>query len=266
MDPMTVASSTSAERVVRWVPPLIVLAFFSVTAAGYGVFRDELYYFACARHLDWGYVDHPPMIAALAAIVRAVFGDSWLAARWLSAVAAAGTVLLVGDTARELGGGRWARLLAQLLCATAPVYLALFSIFSMPQFFADMHGWRDLAEAVAKVAATLPADERREVCVYGGNYGEAGAIDFFRSALDLPPAISGHNSYWLWGPGSCRGAVLLVIGGRAESHARYFGRVEVGTVFRCAYCMPFEDNLTIWVVRVPTARIDTVWPALKRFI
>ena len=41
------------ERLVRWVPPLIVLAFYSITAAGYGVFRDELYYLACARHLDW---------------------------------------------------------------------------------------------------------------------------------------------------------------------------------------------------------------------
>jgi hypothetical protein len=55
---------------VRWALPLIVLAFFSVTTAGYGVFRDELYYFACARHLAWGYVDHPPMIAVLAAPVR----------------------------------------------------------------------------------------------------------------------------------------------------------------------------------------------------
>ena len=59
---------------VRWALPLIVLAFYAVTAAGSGVFRDELYYFACARHLDWGYVDHPPMIAVLAALVRVVFG------------------------------------------------------------------------------------------------------------------------------------------------------------------------------------------------
>ncbi len=136
----------------------------------------------------------------------------------------------------------------------------------LPQFFADMHGWRELAEAVAKVAAALSLEERREVCVYGSNYGEAGAIDFFRSALDLPPAISGHNSYWLWGPGTCRGAVLLIIGGRAENHARYFKQIEVGAVFRCPDCMPFEDNLTIWVVRGPKHSIDEVWPSLKRFI
>jgi hypothetical protein len=500
------AREARAERLVRWAPPLVVLAFFTATTAGYGVFRDELYYFACARHLAWGYVDHPPMIALMAALVRAVFGDSWRVARVLSAVAAAGTMLLVGDTARELGGGRWARLLAQVLCATSPVYLALFSIFTMnafdvlawaalfriaarilaggrarlwlafglvaglgllnkldvgllgaglgvglilagrvevlrtpwfwaggaiaivlflphlawqaqhgwptrefvasaqrakitplgplgfvaaqfrdvgpigftlalvglgwllvaprarpfrplgwavlgvlvvlaasvskpyylspalavlfaaagvvveactagrfarlsraavlalaalivaaaplakpllseegyvryaaalgiapstderqrlgrlPQVFADMHGWRELAETVAKVVATLPPEERAAACVFGGNYGEAGAIDFFRAPLHLPPAISGHNSYWLWGPGSCRGSVLVIIGGRAESHARYFASVEAAGVFRC------EDDLTIWVARGPKDPIDKVWPFLRRFI
>src|SRR5262249_55408776 len=88
-----------AERFVRFTLPLVVLAFHAATVAGYGVFRDELYYFACGRHLDWGYVDHPPMIALLAALVRVVLGESWLAGRMLAALAAAGTVLLVGDTA-----------------------------------------------------------------------------------------------------------------------------------------------------------------------
>src|SRR5262249_27815421 len=144
-------SSSRVERLVRWAPPLVVLVFFSVTAQGYGVFRDELYYFACGRHLAWGYVDHPPMIAVLAASVRAVFGDSWLAGRLLSAAAAAGTVLLVGETTREFGGGWWARLLAQLLCAVAPVYLALFSIFSMNAF--DILVWAALVRVAARVLA-----------------------------------------------------------------------------------------------------------------
>src|SRR5262245_7936428 len=141
----------STDRMVRWALPLIVLAFFSVTATGYGVFRDELYYFACGRHLDWGYVDHPPMIAVLAALVRVVFGESYLVARLLSALAAAGTVLLVGDTTRALGGGRWARLLAQVLTATTPVYLALFSIFSMNAF--DVLVWAALIRIVARILA-----------------------------------------------------------------------------------------------------------------
>jgi len=45
--------------------------FFHVLTAGrYGIFRDELYYLACAEHLDWGYVDQPPLIAFLVWIAR----------------------------------------------------------------------------------------------------------------------------------------------------------------------------------------------------
>src|SRR2546427_12801860 len=68
---------TGLEMRTHWALPLGVLVFFGATAAGYGVFRDELYYFACARHLAWGYVDHPPGVALLAALVRALFGDAW---------------------------------------------------------------------------------------------------------------------------------------------------------------------------------------------
>lgn len=495
----------------RWALPIAVLAFFAATATGYGVFRDELYYIACARHLDWGYVDHPPLVALVAALSHALFGDSWIALRVISAVAAAGTVLLVGDAARDLGGGGWARLFAQLLTATAPVYLSLFTIYSMngldvliwaglgrivvrilaggsprlwlafgalaglglenkfdvallggglvagltiarrfdvfrerwiwlggaialalfaphlvwqamngwptrefvanaqhekitvlgpagfvvaqflvagpvafslalaglswllfgrgarafrpigwtalavlavlavsvskpyyfapaltllfpaagvayetwtegrfarparavaflaaasivlaaplakpllsedryvrytaflgvhpgsdenhrlgrlPQFFADMHGWRELAETVATVAAALPPEDRRLACVYGQNYGEAGAIDYFRPAMGLPPAMSGHNSYWLWGPGSCTGAVVVIIGGDRDDHLEHFASVEPATVFRCADCMPYEDGLTIWVARGLTVPLADAWSASKHY-
>jgi hypothetical protein len=45
--------------------PAIVLylafAKLLLTAARYGIFRDEMLYVACSKHLAWGYVDHPPM-------------------------------------------------------------------------------------------------------------------------------------------------------------------------------------------------------------
>lgn len=48
----------------------------------YGYFVDELYYLACSRHLDWGYVDHPPLIALITSIARSLFGDSLPAIRF----------------------------------------------------------------------------------------------------------------------------------------------------------------------------------------
>jgi 4-amino-4-deoxy-L-arabinose transferase-like glycosyltransferase len=140
-----------SDVVSRFSLPVATLVFFGVTATGYGVFRDELYYIACGRHLDWGYVDHPPLVALIARIAGAAFGSSWIVLRLISAVAAAGTVLLVGDTASELGGGRWARLLAQVLTIAAPVYLSLFSIYSMNAF--DVLIWAGLVRIAARLLA-----------------------------------------------------------------------------------------------------------------
>src|SRR5438445_13276629 len=83
------------------------LALHLYAGRHYGYFVDELYYLACARHLDWGYVDQPPLIAAIARIARAVLGDSLSAIRFPAALAGAGTAVLTGMIARELGGTRF---------------------------------------------------------------------------------------------------------------------------------------------------------------
>ena len=75
----------------------------------YGYFTDELYYLACARHLAWGYVDQPPLIAFVTRLGTLLFGESLPAIRFLPAVAGAGKIVLTGMIARELGGGRFAQ-------------------------------------------------------------------------------------------------------------------------------------------------------------
>src|SRR5215475_13069063 len=75
----------------------------------YGYFVDELYYLACSRHLDWGYVDQPPLIAAVTWAVRTLLGDTLPAIRLLPAMAGAGGVILTGLIVRELGGRRLAQ-------------------------------------------------------------------------------------------------------------------------------------------------------------
>jgi hypothetical protein len=68
----------------------------------------------------------------------------------------------------------------------------------LPQYFADEFGWREAVEKVAVVYRGLPERDRRPCAIYAQNYGEAGAIDYFGRRLGLPPAISAHNSYWMW--------------------------------------------------------------------
>src|SRR5262245_44544738 len=75
---------------------LVTLALHVTTNGGYNFFRDEFYYIACGRHLAWGYVDHPPLIALLARLSGTLFGPSLAGLRLLPAIAAAATVVLTG--------------------------------------------------------------------------------------------------------------------------------------------------------------------------
>src|ERR1043166_5403565 len=96
----------------------------------YGVFRDELYFLACGEHLDWGYVDQPPLVAVYAWIARHL-GTSLLAVRILPVLAAAALVALTGAMARRLGGRLLAQFLACLTLLIAPFYLAVGHFLSM---------------------------------------------------------------------------------------------------------------------------------------
>ena len=135
----------------------------------------------------------------------------------------------------------------------------------LTQFFADRIGWEELAETVAGVYYGLPDAQRAEACIFAQNYGQAGAIDFFGPELGLPPAISGHNSYWLWGHRDCTGRAVIIIGGDLEDHQRTFARVDRATTYTCGDCMPYENNKPIWIGREPRMGIDEIWPAVRHY-
>lgn len=136
----------------------------------------------------------------------------------------------------------------------------------LPQFYADMHGWRELAGHVAAVYQQLPPADRPKACIFGQNYGEAGAVDVFGPALGLPRAISGHNSYFLWGPRGCTGEVLIVIGGNRETLERLFDSVVLEGMHTCTDCMPYENNLPIMVARGLRLPMAQLWPRVKKYI
>ena len=110
------------------------LVFHLLTAGRYGIFRDELYYLACGEHLDWGYVDQPPLIALVAWIARHLFGDWLIGLRFFPALAGAATVWLTGKLTRELGGGVFAQVLAALAVICVPIYLILHHWLTMNAF------------------------------------------------------------------------------------------------------------------------------------
>jgi Dolichyl-phosphate-mannose-protein mannosyltransferase len=135
----------------------------------------------------------------------------------------------------------------------------------LPQNYADRYGWREMVTAVKAAYDTLTPQEQAEACIFASNYGEAGAIDFYGPALGLPKAISGHNSYFIWGPQGCTGKVIITINVRLQDIASTFESVEPAGQTACTYCMPFENNAPIGIARGLKVPLETAWPGVKIF-
>ncbi|MEJ7870872.1 MAG: glycosyltransferase family 39 protein [Rubrobacteraceae bacterium] len=135
----------------------------------------------------------------------------------------------------------------------------------LPQTFAFRHGWEDMVETIAGVYDSLPDEERAASCILAGDFGEAGAVDFFGPAYGLPRAISGHNNYYLWGPGSCSGEVVISIGVPLERLEAVFENIEHADTVTCEYCMPIENDLPIYVARNPKIPFEQAWPQFKHY-
>lgn len=119
---------------IVWFLAIAKFVFHLLTAGRYGIFRDELYYLACSEHLDFGYVDQPPLIAVVAWVAHHFFGESLIGLRLLPGLAGAATVWLTGKLAREMGGGVFAQAIAALAVLAAPVYLLMHHWLTMNAF------------------------------------------------------------------------------------------------------------------------------------
>lgn len=118
---------------------LVLLAFAKLllhllTNGQYGFYRDELGMLDDARHLAWGYVTYPPLTPFLMRLSWELFGQNLAWFRLLPALAQCIIIVLVGLTARELGGGRKAQLTAALATAIAPIQLFWTTVFQYTVF------------------------------------------------------------------------------------------------------------------------------------
>ena len=123
-----------------------------LAAPRYGIFRDEMYYLDCARHLAWGYVDQPPLIACIAWIERHLTGDSLYSLRFLPALAGGLTAWLAGRLARTFGAGAFGQAIAALAVLLSPGFLLGFHILTMNAF--EPLFWTAAAYLVVRIIQT----------------------------------------------------------------------------------------------------------------
>lgn len=195
---------------------LIALSLIKVIAHGYqhpayGYFRDELYYIDCAKHLDWGYVDHPPFSIALLALTRLVTGDSlWI--RLPAVLAGGATVLLSGLIAWRMGGGRAAQGLTAIAVLAAPILLGVDSYYSMNVF--DRLFWTVLFYLLVCVITTRNASYWLGFGVVAGlGIQNKISVAFLGAAVVVGLLLTEHRRFFLrkelWLGGAIAALIVL---------------------------------------------------------
>ncbi len=205
--------------------------------------------FAIARGREYYTAGSFPLLFA----GGAVWGERWIASRrWL-----AGSALVLGAA-------------FGIIVVPFPAVNSWWwnHVASQVDDFREEVGWPELVETIAGIRDALPAKERRALGILAGNYGEAGAIDLYGPAHDLPHAISGVNSYWLRGYGGPPPQTLIVVGLSRTALERYFKTCEVAGQVSNRYGVKNEETQEhpdIFVCRGLRQPWPEFWKQFRRF-
>ena len=135
----------------------------------------------------------------------------------------------------------------------------------LPQWYSDQFGWEEIVAETGKAYNQLSPAERTGCGIFAQDYGQAGAIDFYGPRYGLPPVLSGHQTYWLWGPRGYSGNCLIVLDDTRERLEELFDSVEfVGISADNPYAL--EQRIPVFICRgAKFGTLDKVWPKLKRW-
>jgi len=236
------------------------------------------------RFLGWTYLFAFTVFVALK-------GKNYYLAPIYAAYLAAGAVVIDGFIARTrqawlkpvlailiLGGGAW---LAPLLMPVLPIdqFISYMEKLPfkvprsehshmraiLPQHYADQFGWEEIVAEVNLAYTKLSPEERTGCGIMAQDYGQAGAIDFLGRRYGLPPALSGHQTYFLWGPRGYSGNCLIVLDDSREVLEGLFEHVEfVGNSADNPYAL--EREIPVFICRgAKLGPLAQLWPQLKKW-
>ncbi len=254
--------SQNPASVIVWVPGLLFL-FRTKPTAKVRVFAWA--YLILLALLMSANSSRPDRIAAAYPVLFAAGACAWtsLKPRWVSYGAV--IVLIVG-------GGVFAPaglpvLPAEKLAAYAERIGVIPQIekgkaVSLPMWFGNRFGWEDLHESVRTVYESLPVGERLSTVVLTRSYAQAGAIErFSRGSLR---AISGHNNYYLWGPGDQPVTAIIAVGVSRQTLEGLFGDVQPAGSYSRRFTN--DQNTPIYLCRKPRSPLQEIWARLKWYI
>jgi hypothetical protein len=212
------------------------------------------------------YYTGPIYPALLAAGSAAVFGWRPICAKWIG-FATAVIVLLFGIVSLPFGLPLLPPDLMARYAAKAGLTSAVRTnqgkVLPLPQDYADMIGWKEQVEAVAKAFASLPPEKQAVTGLVARNYGQAGALEFYGPRFGLTAPIMLPNNFLLWPAKPHCKAVLTVAIPEADVQ-RFFARVTVLDHFDHRWMVPEERNLVLCFAEEPTRDIREAWQPRAR--
>jgi 4-amino-4-deoxy-L-arabinose transferase-like glycosyltransferase len=129
----------------------------------------------------------------------------------------------------------------------------------------DTVGWPQLTRAVAAQDAELVRDGQRPTSIFTGWYAEAAALNVLGAGDHLPPVLSGHNAYWMWGPGRASDQTVLVVDAIGQLRP-YFASCRVVAIYRAPYQVRNDwTDIQIGVCTGPVAGWHAFWPRLRHY-
>ena len=126
----------------------------------------------------------------------------------------------------------------------------------LPQDYADMFGWEEIAENVGKVYHALPDSIRQSCNIFGGGYGHAGAINFYRKKYNLPEAHSMNASFLIWAPKEIEFTNQIMVNDRKQNSSDWFQNMTLVDSVRNIHA---RDPGYIYYRSVPKRDLKEAW-------
>jgi dolichyl-phosphate-mannose-protein mannosyltransferase len=134
----------------------------------------------------------------------------------------------------------------------------------LPQWYADQFGWNEIVAETAEAWSQIPPAERGDCAIFAQNYGQAGAIDFLGPKYGLPRSLSGHQTWWLWGPRDYSGNCMIVLDDTQASLEKHFREVRL-VGFSPDNPNAWERHIPVFICRGANFKLSEIWPKLKHW-
>jgi hypothetical protein len=136
---------------------------------------------------------------------------------------------------------------------------------ALPQWYADQFGWQEIVDETAVAWNRIPAAARSDCGIFAQDYGQAGAIDFLGRRYGLPRSVSGHQTWFLWGPGAYSGDCMIVLDDSRENLERLWQKVDyIGDSAPNPYAL--EQQIPVYICTGKKfSSLAALWPHVKRW-